>query len=448
MFFRPDRGQPRFEVVVELGWPGDAPLSSASYIATIKRGGRTHASISVPEHYCWSRWRWQSAPRLVRKSSGALQTSGKVPRFDPSLTIGRRPKFGLPDRYEPMSFPRLAKDMGATGERGEIGIITEAQAEWLVTGNPGALAQMLVQAEAHGSVPVHVRDATMAPISIERYPTASSFWDKGAGHADPWVKPKAPIRPERAHYPSLAFVPFLLTGDPYYLEEVQFTAQSHLLNYNTSLRNRDQGVLGSEQTRGYAWGMRSLFQAALATPDEVPSWLLPRSYFSRIIANNLAMFTARQMEDTSDPLKANCHFAIDVSLDHIAPWQQDFLTAVLGWAVRAGFTEWRAPFRWHSQQAIGRAGGTSGYPRSQAVKYYYKTDGVHDWPSLASANGLAPTLDGNYPPKTSIVYASYLRAGLAFAAREKVPGAKEALDYAEAQLLRRGSPAYKWAFAR
>jgi hypothetical protein len=62
------------------------------------------------------------------------------------------------------------------------------------------------------------------------------------------------------------------------LEEIQFTAQSHLLNYNTGLRKREQGVFASDQTRGYAWGMRSLFQAALATPDEVPRWLLPRSY--------------------------------------------------------------------------------------------------------------------------------------------------------------------------
>ena len=278
-------------------------------------------------------------------------------------------------------------------------------------------------------------------------PLPHRFGTNGTGHADPWVAPKAPIKPERAHYPSLAYVPFLLTGDPYYLEEVQFTAQYHLLEYNTQLRRREQGLLAAEQTRGYAWGMRSLFQAALATPDKVPPWLLPRSYFSRIVANNLALFIETQMEDASNPLKANCHFAIDVRPDNVAPWQQDILTAVLGWAVGAGFAEWRAPFRWQAQQAVGRAGGTSGYPRSQAIHYYYK-GGAHDWPSLASANGLVPTPDGNYPPKTDHSYPSYLRAALVFAAREKIPGAKAALDYAEAQLLRRGPPAYKWAFAR
>ena len=39
VFFRPDRNQSRFEVVVELGWPGDAPLSSPSYMATINVAG-------------------------------------------------------------------------------------------------------------------------------------------------------------------------------------------------------------------------------------------------------------------------------------------------------------------------------------------------------------------------------------------------------------------------
>jgi hypothetical protein len=59
-----------------------------------------------------------------------------------------------------------------------------------------------------------------------------------------------------------------------------------------------------------------------------------------------------------------------------------------------------------------------------------------------------PTLDGNYPPETDHSYASYLRAALVFAVRENVQGAKAALDYAEAQLLRQGPSPYKWAFAR
>ena len=387
------------------------------------------------------------SPRPIRFGADVLQSSGKVPRFDPNLVRGRLSKLGHPDRFEPMSFPRLMKDMGASGERSEIGIVTDVQAEWLVTGNPDALAEMLVQAEAHGSVPVHVRDETVAPISIQRYPTASSFWDRRAGNANPWVAPKAPIRPEHAHYPSLAYVPFLLTGDPYYLEEVQFTAQAHLLNYNTSLRMRDQGVLGDEQARGYAWGMRSLFQAALATPETVPTWLLSRDYFRKIIANNLAAFVETQMNDTSNPLRENCHFAIDVLPNHVAPWQQDFLTAVLGWALEAGFTDWRAAFVWHAQQAIGRAGGASGYPRSQAVQYYYKTDGVYDWVPLRRSMALCRhRMAIIYPISMSLMRLTC--AGHSCSRPAKGIGrAKEALHYAEAQLMRLGQPPYKWAFA-
>ena len=97
----------------------------------------------------------------MRVSAHALQISGKVPRFDPTLVRDRRSKLRAPYHYEPMSFPGLPKGMGATGERPEIGIVTDVQAEWLITGNPVAVEQMFVQAEAHGSVPVHVRDETM-----------------------------------------------------------------------------------------------------------------------------------------------------------------------------------------------------------------------------------------------------------------------------------------------
>jgi len=448
IFFRPDEGGERTEVVVELGRLKFDATNVGAYVATISRGGRQLAKIEVPEHYYWARWRWQSARRPVRATSKELQSAALVPKFDAAVVAGQQ-AMTKADAYRPMSFPHLSSGMADTGERPEIGLLTDVQAEWLCSGNKSALEQLIVQGEAHASVPVHVRDETMGPISIQRHPTASSFWDPAAGNADPWVAPapKTFIEPNKGHYPSLAFVPFLLTGDPYYLEEVQFTAQAALLDYNTDYRKRDKGVLGDEEPRGWAWSMRSLFQAVLATGEGVPSWLAPRTYFERVLDNNLTWFAETHLKDRN-PLKVNCHFAIRSPFDEVGPWQQDLITATLGWAVAAGFSKWRPAYEWQARQAIDRARGDAGYPKSQAIQYFLKTDGANDWKSLARVNNLTETPDGEFPESADANYAAYLRGALVIAAQLKLAGAREALDYADGQVGKHGWLPYKWAFAR
>jgi hypothetical protein len=448
IFFRPDQGSDRFEVVVELGWPGMVPQHAAPYRAVISRGSQKVAEVNVGEHYWWSRWRWQSAPRQVRATPPELMLAKLAPPVGRALP-GQGISRPTSSTYAPMAWSALSlmPYMGSGGERDEIGLITEYQAAWLATGSAITLTAMLNQANAHGSAPVHFRDETMAPISIQRYPRVSAYARPEAAGADPWLNClEAPIVPEKAHYPSLNYIPFLATGDPYYLEEMQFAAQYHLLEYNTAYRKLDKGILGDEQTRGWAWGIRALFQAVAATPDRVPVWIMPRAYFRTILGNNQAWFKTTQMEDRADPMKSVCHFAIVTAPDHIGPWQQDFLSAVLGWAVLAGFEEWRGAYEWHVQQALTRALGRHGYPRSQAVQYYYKSKGATDWSSLAATSALANTPDGNFPSNTDRSYAAYLRAVLALAMRNQVAGADEAFRYVDGQVRRLGFLPYKWAY--
>jgi hypothetical protein len=446
VFFRPDQGSERFEVIVELGWPGMEARHAPPYRASISRGGRQVANVSVGAHYWWSRWRWQSQSRPVRKTPAELMAAKSVPPMGRALP-GRPTDPAKAATYSPMIWGDLSLmgNMDAGGEREEIGLLTERQGEWLCTGGARALGMIMAQADAHGSVPVHFRDESMAPISIQRYSQASTFWTKVPAQADPWLnRLESPIAPDKAHYPTLNYVPFLATGDAYYLEEIQFAAQFHLLNYNTAYRQRDKGILGDEQVRGWAWGIRALFQAVAATPSRVPAWLAPKAYFQTILANNRAWFTETQVRDRSHPMRSVCHFAINP--DGVGPWQQDFLSAVFGWAVMAGFDDWRPAYEWHIQQALTRALGRHGYPRSQAVHYYYNTKGATDWASLAAISSLTATQDGNFPANVDRSYAGYLRGALALAKRNDVPGASEAFAYADAQVRRLGTLAFRWAF--
>jgi hypothetical protein len=347
--------------------------------------------------------------------------------------------------YKPGAWKEVGflPDMGSTGERQEIGLVTDATAEWLTGGSPN---NMLVQAEAHASVPVHFRvDGKM--VDITKFPKASCYYSKEAVHADPWFnKSGYAIRPEIAHYPNLNYVAYLATGDLYYLQELQDAATFALIWGNPEYRGYSKGLLWENQTRGYAWSLNLIASAYIATPENPPAPLLPKAYWKTIIDSNREDFTARWVKNgVRNPL-TGCHFAVDLSKDHVAPWQQDFLGFVMGWMIWTGqFPDWRENYEWHARQAIDRASGKVGYPRSRAVQYYYKTSGVSDMASLARVNWLVETGNGQYPPKTDSSYAAYLRGNLKVATLNKVAGAADSFTYADSQSKKLNFIPMKWA---
>ena len=83
----------------------------------------------------------------------------------------------------------------------------------------------MAQGEAASTVPWIVRDEkTGAPLDVIAYPKASLYGPRGS---DPFIPSlQGPVTPDSAHQPALAYLPFLLTGDPYHLESLQFQAGS------------------------------------------------------------------------------------------------------------------------------------------------------------------------------------------------------------------------------
>ena len=67
----------------------------------------------------------------------------------------------------------IATYMPTTGERDDIGLLTEPQAEFVATRSNAARGAMLAQAEASGSISWHMRDEGVGgPINFERHPNA------------------------------------------------------------------------------------------------------------------------------------------------------------------------------------------------------------------------------------------------------------------------------------
>ncbi len=490
VYFRPDRNSERVEVVFELGacFTGSA-TNLGAYNVKIYRSGVLLANVEVPAHYWFSRWRWQSAPRPVVADVAALISQNLLPPYDRSAVTGGttqtctttnpgRPGGGVTTcttttalsalsatapallssviTYATMGLAGLQASMPNTGERDDIGLVTESQAQYICTGNQTALAQLRAHAEGAGTCPWHLRDEnTNAPLNFRSYPDASWY---SQSVSNPYIRQTiSPVTLDAAHMPAVAYVPYLLTGDPYHLEDLQFMA-----NWCWgSLPPKYRPTIA--QSRQYAWYLRSLAQCVRVTPATVPSWLLPRSYWAGFLDQNRAFVEANYV-NSSDPVKAVFRSTGDITAGRdegatapggswVDPWQEEFLASVLGWIVSMGFPEWRTAFDWKIGSTLARTGTTSGWVRARATPYrMILRDSATSPVARSWAEGWAKTLyiaklpftDPNSWVDADATYLSYSRGALVFANKLGTPMGDN-LTWATNQIRSKGwKTAYKW----
>lgn len=474
VMFRPDRTSDRVEVVIEFGrlWNGK-PYQQGPYSAIIMRGSVILASIKVPVHYWLSRWRWQSLPRPILHTPSDIIRSGKVPPYG----ISKLPIETNSDRewmnmnYAVMGLAGLTPYMPATGERPEIGPITEPAAQWLVTGQSGALAAMLAQAEASGTFPWHFRDEqTGAPLNLDLHPTAG--WSSPACQPlIPTMKTFIPstnsqIVVDTAHQPSLTYLPYLLTEDPYYLEELQF-AVTVAAGRDPEYRGNNRMIIGAAQVRSLAWMLRSMAHAALVTPPNAPQWLLPKAYWVGKLANNREWFDSTYINSTS-PERSIFRTAAVFNGEaegliprgtYEAPWQDEFLAFVLWWLVQMGFRDWQPAAEWSVVGTIARTNGTSGWPRSYSTPYRLvlrsneRAAFVKSWEEAwilnKSIQDWTIPSDGRWVAAQTPTYLIYTRGVLAIAALQKCTSASGPLAWVDRELaFLHAKVPYKWQVAR
>jgi len=367
VWFRPDAEGGRQEIVVELGVPLVASLTPANlgaYEAEIWDGDELVATVPVPSHPWYARWRWQSAPRPVRVSRETLIASGLVPHYDGD-PLATHLTDHAPESYSVMGFAGMATGMGWTGDRPDIGIMTGWQAQWLIKGNN--TSTVLAQGEASGTISMHLRDPeTSAPLDlVNDYPKLSGY----PGQGDPYVPlPDGIVTYDSGHSPALSYLPWLLTGDPYYLEALQFQSNLEILGEPWSGRYTDAGRYG-------AWALRNKLYAAVASPTDPPRWLLSKTIFHQHIeAVRQVMLTDMAKDDPIYSVFRCRNFggsqgdANHPSGTYASLWQDAMESLVYGVAVQLGFEEWREPLRWKVHSEIKRIEGVE-WPRASPVPY-------------------------------------------------------------------------------
>lgn len=292
-------------------------------------------------HAAGTRWRrsfWSGAepgPVSVDYNLPYMVYSRALPSYDLARKVtekGISEEWNLylraMEREDFMGSAQWLRYFPAPGGRPDIAFVPRWYLRYLYTFDPRMEEVMLANAEAAAHIPAHYResmagrrfcdrsctspspDALGRVLSIDARPTVNAAVNtlgesKGADRLEYVGGPdgtKASVNGayqggagyngwavDVPHQPGLAYVPYLVTGDWYFLEELQFWAA-----YNATIsspaadcgycRNEDWGYTATE-VRGRAWALRNLTHAAVMSP----SGSAEKEYFTRKVEHFLAI---------------------------------------------------------------------------------------------------------------------------------------------------------------
>lgn len=366
----------RVDVTIENNWAFEPGPKNFKYNAEVIVGGKPVYTKSDLTHLVQARWRkmfwWggdepQVTPMLNTKY---LIASRAVPNYDqtvvisPSVLGAYATQFSSASSTDPMTIGLATAYMPTTGAHEDIGILPGWAANYLVSSDKRALNATLKTGDLAGSFQAHYRDkVTDRPVSLKNYPymtivgraTDTGNPLTGKMEAFPYCGGdcSTPYTQDIPHQPSLAYLPYLVTGDYYYLEEMQFWAMYDVFASNPNYRGYEKGLLIPEQIRGQAWALRTLAQAAYITPDAD----VLKGDLTTFLNNNLDWYN-ENYSNNANANKLNIivnGFAIGYENNTaVAPWQDDFFTSAVGHVADLGFTKAAPLLAWKGKFPIGR----------------------------------------------------------------------------------------------
>lgn len=268
--------------------------------------------------------------------------------------------------FAPMGNGPFQKAMGTTGGRPDIGLAPDSYAMTILTMDKRAKAMMLASADAAGSWSAHRRDtsngpAAGRPIDIIHFPygsligTLGDTKNRATGQSEKMPKPvsSSTLGADTSHQPAFAYIPYLLTGDYFYLEELHFWSNYNLYSLLPAYRDFDKGLFKGGQVRAQAWTLRTLAEAAYVTPDDHPAKASFHYWMNTNAENYSSHFMAGPSSNSLGIITSGYAFAYNDGRG-IAPWQDDFFTSAVGHAVELGFDNFRPLLDWKAKFPIGR----------------------------------------------------------------------------------------------
>jgi hypothetical protein len=438
---------------------------TAVYTATIAQTGMTAWKSPLLTHRKLQIWhklvsnRAEPAPSVVLDID-YIEKSGAIPNYETSSGVYRatleeqRAQIAKADNG-PLGNSLVTRQMGMTGGRDDIGPTTSWAANYLASQDPAARAIMLAQADVAGAVPWHVREIDGRMVTAASHPI---LWlDYRCKKADcmPGDYSKTAEAtgwgPEQAHEPDLAFIPYVVTGSHYYLDELQSEANWLVLAQDPDYRGNEKGLFyPASQIRGAAWNLRDVGNAAWASPDNDPL----KTYFQAVQKNNIDglsdMHLVQHIAKAAGPLQG---FIYDLGTPAaLSPWQQNFYALTMVQAALRDVESAKPLARWMENFDVGLfTHAESGFNPLHGPAYYLllgqnKSEiTVNTWAGLQQVtygDKPAPTkLEGT--PESNFDYAAIARAGTAsFFSFTRNPKALQAFAFiaANSELMLRNFP--------
>lgn len=245
-----------------------------------------------------------------------LKTTRLVPNYR-GVTSGGSALYGrLTTSYTPLAqagYTYPGDDMTATGYSAPIGLLTESDAAYITTScSLSAWRAAIINGYAAGRYGTHFRDqATNRPLLFASHPNLVTQGESGVtstgSSSTLTFTPSAsgstgPVF-DTAHHPSMGFMAYLITGWHYFAEELQFVSTLNYLKNSNTNRQTSSGIMQSwaaaNLPRGAAWAIRTLAQAACATPDADTTM---RNNMAGSLDANINAYHATYVAQSNNPL--------------------------------------------------------------------------------------------------------------------------------------------------
>jgi hypothetical protein len=436
----------RVDVTIENAWAYEPGPQNFTYDADVTVGGKSVYSKAGLVHYHHARWRkifwYGDAPAVnVQSNVPYLISSRAVPNYDQSTKPAEKVLASMLRATEPMTIGMATAYMPTTGAHSDIGILPQWQAAYVLSMDARARDATLSTADGAGSFSMHYRDrVTDRPVTLTAHPRMTIEGRSTDAGNDAFPNPggdtSTPFTADSAHQPSLAYLPYILTGDYFYLEELQFWAMFNVFKSNPNYRGEGQGLIISDQLRGQAWSLRTLAQATAFTPDADAV----KADLIRYMGNNLDWFNATYAQNPAASKLGVMTHSYSMHDDvNVAPWMDDFFTSAAGYAVDLGFEKAKPLLLWKAQFPVGRMMAPGACWIDGAV-YDYKVRDSADSPLYAtfaqayaqtvgiarSASVCPPAGDMGNISDGHMGYPSNMQPALAYAVDSGFPGAKAA----------------------
>ena len=300
------------------------------------------------QHNHSSRWRkvfWlgNEPPELeIRFDLPYMISTGMILPYDTSLQINESAIVSNYNAWRAsnrdiMGNGSIYMSMPAGGGRPDIGMLPRWTALYLLTMDNRMREVMLSNGEMSGHIPIHYREDNPANSFYGRIISIgdreSFYWLNNNSLPSNGDVSGGGWSPDMPHQPSLVYVPYLITGERLYLDELYYWAGFNLF-YNSQRRpgdsygpgyNRSFGLISTE-LRGVAWGLRTISDALAMAPDSDPE----KAYLRSKLVNNVTWLAWRNEAPRGHGVNliiwsGSGHSSPSWPTSLISPWQHDFM---------------------------------------------------------------------------------------------------------------------------